>query len=621
MEKKGESAKNKVMIKRIYDIDYSEVDTELEAIMLETNLIKELRPKYNVLMKDDKNFIYIKITVNEDYPMVYLTRQMVKDGSIYFGPKTSGYAFKEIAKLFDAFFPYKKCKLNVETLKDGKIKKSRDKKYPCLIYQLDKGHEPCISLLPKAEYRQIIDKIIGFMKGQHNDLLKGLKDQMAKYAEDKEFEKAGSTRDKIKYLEQIIERQKISAPTQDEMDVLDIIESYGTHFANLFQIREGKLVSQENFVIKNEDEQDLTQVYEGFIKQYYAQAGSIPKNLLIPQKVNEQALIEKMLAELRGSKCKIVIPKVGRKHALIKLATKNAESYARQMRVKWMSEKKHDPYENIKSLKTILKLPKVPTRIECYDISHLAGTETVGSMVVFEGGQPKRHQYRIFNIKSLEDGEINDFDSITEVLNRRLKYVATLPTNTKLRKKKGTYTLTEDKTELMNLTFEGDEKETRITDVNVLDRVDLIGRFLGTIILKLKSKKTLINLSDNVPAQELIDLGFIEIDHKDFSYGYYSTKSNVDASLSSKPDLIVIDGGKGQLSAALKARDKKGLDIPMVSLAKRNEEIFLSDKTKIVLPKNSGELNLMQHLRNEAHRFAIERNRKNRIKSMTKKTP
>ena len=137
----------------------------------------------------------------------------------------------------------------------------------------------------------------------------------------------------------------------------------------------------------------------------------------------------------------------------------------------------------------------------------------------------------------------------------------------------------------------------------------------------MKSKKTLINLSDNVPAQELIDLGFIEIDHKDFSYGYYSTKSNVDASLSSKPDLIVIDGGKGQLSAALKARDKKGLDIPMVSLAKRNEEIFLSDKTKIVLPKNSGELNLMQHLRNEAHRFAIERNRKNRIKSMTKKTP
>lgn len=611
-----QSPKNKVMIKRVYDIEYTVVDSDLEAIMLETNLIKEIRPKYNVLMKDDKNFVYIKITIKDDYPMFYLTRKMVQDGSLYFGPKTSSYEIEQTLKLMSVFFPNKSCRLNIQRLKKAKLSDRREKRYPCMIYQIDKGHAPCISTMQKDEYKKIVDKIIDFLKEKHTELIKELQNQMKIHSEKKEFELAAKLRDQLKQIENVLEKQKIASPQDEEIDVIDLVESHGQFFVNLFQIREGKLIYQENFIIKDQENEPTKIVLEGFIKHYYTEAGSIPKTVLIPEKIDEKSEIEVWLSKLKDKKVEIIIPKIGRKHDLIKLAFKNAQSYAKQMKVKWMSDQKNDPYKAIQSLKTLLDLKKVPTRIECYDISHLAGTETVGSMVVLENGQPINSQYRIFNLKTLKKGEIDDFKSLNEVLNRRFKYITDLPKGFKLQKKKDTLTLlNKEKEPQIKFETKTEDGTTEITDIEIITNENYIKNALSELIKKLKSKKYHINPPENLRKQ-IESIGFIKIDHETYSHGYYPQKNLNDASFKKTPDLIIIDGGKGQLSSALEARDHYKLEIPMIGIAKRLEEIITEDKKSILLPENSPEINLIKRIRDEAHRFAITKNRKDRIKKM-----
>jgi excinuclease ABC subunit C len=618
---KDKTPKTIVMVKNAVDLEYMIVDSELEAIMLETNMIKEIRPKYNILMKDGKNFSYIKITVQDKYPMIYVTRKMVNDGSIYFGPKTSNYDIKKSLNIANSLLPYSKCKLNIVNLKTGRVKKlsKNHRQYPCEIYQLDKGHQPCICTMDKDEYKEVINSIIDFIKGKHNNLLTKLKESMLVHAKNKEFEKAAKARDHIQSIENLVERQKISTATNEEMDVIDIIQSQGRYFANLFQIREGKLISRENFILSDKEYNETENIFEVFITQYYPEAGSIPKTVLIPENIENQNLLEEFLSNLRGTKVKFEIPKIGRKDHLIKLATKNAESYAKQMKVKWMSDEQNNPIKQIKGLKEILELPKIPYRIECYDISHLGGTNTVGSMVVFENGESKRSDYRIFNLKTLKKGEIDDFKALKEVLSRRLKYVATLPEGYKIKKKKDTLCLIKDKENLAELKFIIEDETTKIIEFDFKKEKDeLILKFILGGIKKLKTKKFLANPKRKSKLFE--EIGFKAIRHTDFTHGYYLNQQT-DNSFTTKPDLIVIDGGKGQLSSAIKAKKEIGTDITFISLAKRLEEIYHQDGRLINLEEGKPELRLIQQLRDEAHRFAITKNRKDRLKNLIPKKP
>ncbi len=624
LENKDHGPKIRVLVSKIDDIEFIEVDSELEAIMLETNLIKELKPKYNVLMKDDKNFIYIKITTNEEFPRIYLTRKILKDKATYFGPKTSGFDVKNSIKLISSLLPYPKCQINVELAKDGFITKNQKLKSPCIFKQIDPNHTPCISDLNPQEYREIINIIIEFFKGKHTHIIKIIEQKMQEFAVNKDFEKAAIMRDRLQSLIKTIEKQKINNPTQEDCDVIDVIFDSNQYFSNIFQVREGKLISQENFIlpatnlIQNIDEA-LKEALTNFIKLYYSNTQDIPKTILIAENLTEQKNIETWLTHEKGSSVKVEVPQIGRKNDLIALATKNAEQYAKLMRVKWMNSNHHESNETLNNLKTILNLKKAPKRIECYDISHLQGTETVGSMVVFENGLPSKENYRIFNIKELEKGDINDFDSLFEVVKRRLKYLACLPDKYIVKKKNNCLTLLQQKKELGLITFTEHENQTISLELTNLKDTppELIEGFLQCSIQKLKAKRYLLNTTDKDLIDIITQIGFITINNKNFNYGYYTQKQIYDQSFITKPDLIIIDGGKGQLSATLKAKKLYKCNIPFISIAKKNEELFTEDKQKIILPFNSPTLNLIQQLRNEAHRFAITKNRKDRIKRMT----
>jgi len=627
LKNKQITAKLKVLISKIADIQYIQVNSDLEAIMLETNLIKEIKPKYNVLMKDDKNFVYLKITTNEKFPKIYLTRKILKDKATYFGPKTSGYDIKNTIKLISNILPYPKCQINIEWLKTFTVKSSQKQKPACIFKQIDPDHKPCISDLPEAEYNQVIKLIVDFFNGKHSEIIKNLEKEMLLLATNKNFEQAAILRDRLESLKRTTEKQNISGTKHEQADVIDIIYSENKYYANLFQIREGKLISQENFTLSDNGlsekiDEAMQDVFSTFINQYYSETADIPKEILIPETLENLEEIENWISNLKNSTVKIIVPKIGKKHELIKLATKNAEQYAKLMRIKWLSKEARSNEKTLPSLKKLLNLKKTPKRIECYDISHLQGNHTIGSMIVFENGAPKKSDYRYFNIKQLQKGEINDFDSLNEVLNRRLKYLAELPENLKYQKLKNKFLLrNKTKKTLIELTYTN-EQETLSLEINkefetyILKNPTIFTSFFKNIIKKNKAKKYLINTEIKEIKTQLLGIGFIEIQNENFNLGYYSQKQSFDKSFNTKPDLIIIDGGKGQLSSTLKAKKNHNSSIPFISIAKKEEIIFTENKEEIILPKNSPTLNLIQQMRDEAHRFAITKNRKDRIKEM-----
>lgn len=628
VQNKQTTPKLKVLVSKITDIEYIVVNSDLEAIMLETNLIKEIKPKYNVLMKDDKNFVYLKITTNQDFPKIYLTRKILKDKATYFGPKTSGYDLKNTIKLISNLLPYPKCQINIEWLKTFDIKKSQEVKPVCVFKQIDPDHKPCIADLPKDQYNQMIQLIIEFFSGKHTNIIKNLEQEMLKLATNKNFEQAAILRDRLESLKNTTEKQNISGTKHEQADVIDIVFSHNKYYANLFQIREGKLVSQENFTLsenglsENIDEA-MQEVFVSFLSQYYSETNDFPKEILIPEPLSNKSELEQLISSYKDGPVKIIVPKIGKKHELICLATKNAEQYAKLMKVKWLSTEARASQQVLPSLKEVLNLKKNPKRIECYDISHLQGNHTIGSMIVFENGASKKSDYRYFNIKSLKKGDINDFESLNEVLSRRLKYISNLPDQLQYKKFKQTFQLVHKKSKksYIQVNFEQEQEVINLellqkSEKYCLKNIQTFENFIKKIILKNKAKKYLINLSDKDLKQSLLAVGFIEIDNPNYNLGYYPNKQIFDKSFTSKPDLIVIDGGKGQLSAVLKAKKQLGINIPFVSIAKKEEIIHTEDKKEIILPKNSPVLNLIQQMRDEAHRFAITKNRKDRIKEM-----
>lgn len=648
----------KKMLEEIEDIAWIETNSEVEALVLEDNLIKEKQPKYNVLLRDDKTFQYIKVTVQDDYPEIYTVRRILKDGARYFGPKTSGMDVKrllESAKRIFELCSVKNIKLDLDgtPLKGAKVAVKvggTPAKRPCLDYHIKRCCGPCAGMVTPEEYRERTTAAVEFLEGDYKPALEILKKQMMDFAASRKFERAAKIRDQIGAIERSQEKQLITNTDIKDRDVIGFVQDLGRNFFNLFQIRRGRLIGQENFV--SEGGETPSEVMEAFLREYYSMAANIPKEVLVSVEVEEAKLIQDYIREFAGMAVQLIHPQAGKKDDLVMLAEKNARSFADQSRARWMADKRGE--RALEDLQKALKLKESLKRIECYDISHLGGTETVGSMVVFKKGEPASSDYRQFRLKSTQ-GEIDDFKSMAEVIRRRLNYLpASLPDGYKLEKakKKDAGFLEEkfkDAPDIAYKQFYVIRKDNKIVatarEHSISEKVHRLGALyvdeaergkkLGYFVMKKviessKLKRLYLFCHPELEnyyfkmgwerihkaPKELSDLAKSFSKEERLFMAYQKKKK--DQSFDSKPDLIVIDGGKGQLSAAHDAMFEKGVAIPMISLAKRLEEVFVPGKSDSIDLKSDSEASyLLQRIRDEAHRFAITLNRSSRDKKMT----
>jgi excinuclease ABC subunit C len=504
------------LVKNITDIDWIVVGSELEALILEMNLIKKHRPRYNVRLKDDKRYPYIKIHWADPFPKVTVTRQMIKDGSRYYGPYTSVWAVHQTLDVLRRIFPYLTCD-RVITGQDERA---------CLYYDIKLCTAPCIGAINHADYRQMIDDLGKFLEGRSEPIVQRLRLEMDKAAEELRFERAAAIRDQLNAIEKVIVRQMVVSQEYLDSDVIAMARGNGEACIQVFFIRSGKLIGREYFIMEGAEDTPDTDVVEEFLKQFYNQTPTIPDQVLLPNQIEEVRIIREWLNTRRGGqKVKIRIPRSGPQQELIKMASENAAATLASLQAQWQADT-HRQEQALAELKVALELGEPPNRIECYDISNTQGTAAVGSMVVFEQGVPKKNLYRRFNIRSVSGPD--DFASMEEVLLRRFNRWQV-------------------------------SKETQETPGKKKDQ-----------------------------AFELL------------------------------PDLLLVDGGKGQLSRAVSVLEKFNLAeiIPVASLAKQNEELFVPQKSApILLPRQSQGLYLVQRIRDEAHRFAIASHRTRRDKS------
>lgn len=676
--------KTKKMLEGAFGVEWTETNSEVEALILEDNLIKTLSPKYNVLLKDDKTFQYIKVSVQDDYPEVTTIRRITKDGAKYFGPKTNGSDVQRIlesAKRIFKLCSQHKITLNPkgELLEGAKVAVKVGgtvAKRPCLDYHIKRCTGPCAGMVTPDEYREQIDQVLEFLSGNYGPAIEALKAQMMEFAAKKKFERAASLRDQINSIERSAEKQLITDTTLAERDVIAYVEDLGKNYFVLFQVRGGKLIAQEKFI--SQGGESPREVMEAFVLDYYSRAADIPKEVLICIELEDSKTVEDYIRKQTDHAVYLMHPQRGTKDDLIALAEKNARSFAQQSRVRWMVESKGE--KALEDLAKALKLPEPPKRIECYDISHLGGTETIGSMVVFKKGEATKKDYRQFRLRSTANKN-DDFKSMEEVITRRLNYLEPkLPEGYKIRKAKKAdadfilktspdlkdfdydikqfYVMektlnksskskkTKKSTELVGFgrTYPLSEKITRISSPRIIEkeRGKKLGHFLmRTLIEKSKAKRLYLLCSKSLE-EYYLKFGFetlreapaamkgvyqraCELNPKKKRTGDNSPiymayqKKKKDQSFTAWPDLIVIDGGKGQLHAAHQVLFDRGLQIPMISLAKREEEVFIPGKSESIdLPKNTEANYLLQRLRDEAHRFAITANRSSRDKKMTK---
>ena len=510
----GESQLIRSVIDRIADLEYTMTDSVSEALLLEINLVKCYRPRYNVRLKDDKSYPFIKITLAEDFPRVERTRKLPADGSRYFGPYASASSVDEAMNLIRRLFPFRTCTLDIH---EGRRAIER----PCLLYHIKRCQAPCVGYIGKADYRAQIEQIERFLEGRQEVVARELSRQMQEASEATEYERAGVLRDKVRAIERTMESQKMAAHAATEEDVLGLARQDTQAAVQLFAVRGGKMVGRDVFLLDAPRETTDAAVLSGFVLQYYERATSVPPDVLVPALPEDAAELEGFLAARRGTAVRLHVPRRGAKRELLELATRNATETLAREHARWLADK-GKTLVALEELAEALDLPAAPLRIECYDISNLGGAQSVGSMVVFEDGKPRTGEYRRFRIKDVVGA--NDYASHQEVLRRRFKRARTGE--------------------------EGNEEELRWR----------------------------------------------------------------------LPDLVVIDGGKGQLSAAKEQLNELGYhDLAVVGLAKEREEIFLPDRAEpVLLPTTSAALYLMQRLRDEAHRFAITYHRALRAKAATR---
>ncbi len=666
---KHHSVRTRKMVSQIEDIEYIVVDSELEALILETNLIKELRPKYNILMKDDKNFVYIKVTTNEDFPRISIVRQIKKDGAKYFGPKTSAQRTSNTLKALKKIFPYRHCNIDIKYLENVKTDPNKltfkkrvscsniTIKIPCLDYHIKRCIAPCIGIPTPEGYKEIIDQVVSFLEGKTDEVLQRLQKKMQKAALEKKFELAARIRDTILTVESIIERQKISDPNQSNTDIINFTTKDSKAFFNVFLIRDGKLINQETFILDlpeedtNDHDEDTasndTEILQTFLQQYYEKAADIGKEILIPQEIPEQETLQEFLSQLRGNKVTIHIPQKGKKNKLLELCLKNAKIHADRTKTSWEKDS-NALKESLQELQKQLQLPKPPKRIECYDISHFAGKNTVASMVVLENGKPKNKDYRQFKIRSIPTGKSDDYASLAEALTRRLKYLIKkpkLPEDFSLtRMKKNEIKPTQEFLHELSPTennykeffiLKNSDKIIGITKIashkkdedseEIIEEIQtpIIAQefeddslkevIVQTLLHKTKTKR--IYLTTTPELEENFTQNGFRLIHKipsqikkqtDCIYMVFDKNQQLDHSFKQKPDLILIDGGKGQLSTISNVLTKLDLEqLGLASIAKREEEIFTRElKSPIPLNKSSQAQKILQKARDEAHRFA-----------------
>ena len=508
--------KKEQMVEQIARFEYIVTDSELEALVLECNLIKEHRPKYNTMLKDDKTYPFIKVTLQEEYPRIQIVRQMKKDKAKYYGPYTSGFAVKEVVELVTKLYRLRTCNRNLP--KD--IKKER----PCLYYQIHQCEAPCQGYISKEEYHKKVEQLISFLNGSHKEILKELEQKMLSASEELRFEDAAQYRDLIESVKKIAERQKITDQHGEDKDVIAVAQENDDVVVQIFFIRGGKMIGRDHFFLHTAGE-EKTAVLSSFIKQFYAGTAMIPKEIMIESEIEDRAIIETWLSNRRGTKVQIRVPKKGAKEKLVELAKNNA----RLVLEKDKERLKREEGRTIGAVKEISKLLNLSStqRMEAYDISNISGFLSVGSMVVYENGKPKRSDYRKFRIKTVEGS--NDYASMEEVLTRRFEH--------------------------------GMEEKQQQEEKNQEEQYGSFTKF---------------------------------------------------------PDLILMDGGKGQVHSALSVLEKLKLEIPVCGMVKddkhRTRGLYYQNQ-EIPIEKDSEAFRLITRIQDEAHRFAIEYHRSLRSKN------
>ena len=496
-------AKTRHLVEQIADFEIIVTNSEQEALILESTLIKRYQPYFNIRLKDDKHYPYLKIDLTDPFPRVYITRRVERDGARYFGPYASAGSIRVTMELIKKLFPYRSCTKVI----------TGDDPRPCLEYYIHRCIAPCTSYCTKEEYDEVIQQVIKFLEGRTDEVVRELSDKMDHSAEEYDYERAALYRDQIQAVKRVSERQMMATTKPADMDVFGLARGGDEACVQVFFVRGTKVIGRDHFVLQGTKDETDGRVLASFLEQFYGSAVHVPREILLPSAPDERDLVAGWLNERRGAPVRLGVPQRGEKKHLVELAGDNARQTLSMLRVKWMADAGKTKAA-LEELQDQLDLPAMPRRIECYDISNTQGTNSVASMVVFIDGRTKPQEYRRFKIKTVEGA--NDFASMAEVLRRRFKRAA--------------------------------------------------------------------------QAQEKAE----EQDAKDKSWA-------------ALPDLLIVDGGKGQLNAALDVMRELGVtSIPTAGLAKENEELFMADVDyPVLLPRNSQALYLVQRIRDEAHRFAI----------------
>lgn len=507
---RGQTGKVATMVPQIVDIDYIITGSELEALVLECNLIKKHRPRYNVRLRDDKHYPYLKVTVNEEWPRLFIARRIANDGARYFGPYTDSRSVWRTIDLLKKLFPYRSCNKTI----------TGEDKRPCLNYHIRRCLGPCIGAVTHQDYVAVIQRLCLFLEGRHEQIVKEMRQKMEEASDNLEFERAAFLRDQIVAVEKVTERQRIISTAMKDEDVIAFARSNGEACVQVFFIRGGKLVGREHFALEGTHGEDGREIMTSFVTQFYDGATYIPPKILLAHEVDEAATIHAWLKAKRGDKVSLQVPRRGENKKLVEMVAENASEVLEEMRARWLADEMKTG-NALLELAEHLQLASPPSRIECYDISNIHGSSAVGAMAVFINGQPKNNEYRRFRIRDVTT--INDYAMLQEVLRRRFKRV-----------------------------------------------------------------------------------------------NYDQATAGSDASWRVLPDLVIIDGGKGHLSAALEVLNELELEgrVPAISLAKQNEEVFSPHLDQsLMLPRTSQTLYLLQRIRDEAHRFALSYHKQVRTRS------
>ena len=504
---KNHSEKVRVMVKNISEFEYIITDSEMEALILECNLIKKYSPRYNIALKDDKFYPFIKITTNDDFPRVFVTRKYAKDGAKYFGPYTNGTAVYETIQLINKIFPIRTCKLI--------IKENGETIRPCLNYHIKKCEAPCSGYITKEKYNDMINEIMDILNGKDKSIVNNLKTEMEEASQNLEFERAAKIRDKIIAINSIVEKQKIFKTMEGDEDFIDVYQDETDSCIQVFFSRDGKIIGREHFIFENTGEDSISDVIEGFITSFYGGTAKVPKTIYVPE-ISDSELLEEFLSIKRGAKAWIKIPQKGQKREMLEMVKNNAKITLDQFKDKFLKEKEINRI-SLEELRELLDLDEVPFRIEAYDISNIQGVDSVGTMIVFEEGKSKNSDYRRFKIKSVKGA--NDYDSMREILERRF-----------------THGLEE--------------------------------------IKKIQEKQLT------------------------FSKGKFSNF----------PDLIMMDGGKGQINVALEVLNKLNISIPVCGLVKDDKHQtrgIIYNNEELLINRSSNLMQMIRRIQDEVHRFAI----------------